>query len=272
MIVSGSVSQDTFLFSDRSIKDQKFLEARSVQPIGLSWDSMDDIHGIMGLTPSSAGSSLKIPSLFMTMASQNLLDENIFSIRLREPRELAFGGVNHELFTGNITRIPVTDHTSPYGLTGRWQVDTGYMAVGPIPGMRYSLRGLTASFSTSSAYILLPDVLVYNLLRDLEFEDIAFIPPSVACDKRAFLPHITFNLASHNFSLTPYDWTYEWPMAGGHTRCVSAIMPIGLPDTETTEIRLGSAFLHTFYSVFEIDTKTVGCEFIFRWPLRLLWC
>ena len=270
MIVSGSVSQDTFLFSDRSIKDQKFLEARSVQPIGLSWDSMDDIHGIMGLTPSSAGSSLKIPSLFMTMASQNLLDENIFSIRLREPRELAFGGVNHELFTGNITRIPVTDHTSPYGLTGRWQVDACYMAVGPIPGMRYSLRGLTASFSTSSAYILLPDVLVYNLLRDLEFEDIAFIPPSVACDKRAFLPHITFNLASHNFSLTPYDWTYEWPMAGGHTRCVSAIMPIGLPDTETTEIRLGSAFLHTFYSVFEIDTKTVGCEFIFRWPLRLL--
>lgn len=214
----------------------------------------------MGLTPQSTGSSLKLPSPFMTMASQGLLDENIVSLRLREPRELTLGGVNHELFMGNITRIPITNHTSPYGLTGRWQAEATYVTIGSIPGIRIDLKGLTASFSTSTAYILLPDSIAYDILHDLDFDtDINFLPPSVKCEMRAMLPEIAFNLAGCNFSLTPYDYTFEWPIEGYGSRCVSAIMPIGLPPQDTTEIMLGSAFLRAFYSVFDLDGPTVGC-------------
>ncbi len=214
----------------------------------------------MGLTPRSTGSGLKLPSPFMTMASQGILDENIISLRLREPRELTFGGVNHELFNGNITRIPITNHTSPYGLTGRWQAEAMYVAIGSIPGIRIDLKGLTASFSTSTAYILLPDSVAYDILHGLDFDtDINFLPPSVACEQRAMLPEITLNLAGCNFSLTPYEYTFEWPIEGYGTRCVSAIMPIGLPPQDTTEIMLGSAFLRAFYSVFDLDGATVGC-------------
>ena len=203
------------------------------------------------------------------MASQGLLDENIFSLRLRQPRELSFGGVNPELFTGNITRISVTDLTSPYGLTGRWQVEANYVAIGSTPGTRMDLEGLTASFSTSTAYILLPDPIAYEILHSLDFdESINFLPPSVACEQRVLLPEITFNLAGHNFSLTPYDYTFEWPIEGYGTRCVSAIIPIGLPPQNTTEIMLGSALLRTFYSVFDLDRLTVGCMFPSIEPIR----
>ncbi len=260
MLISGNISLDTFSFNNFDIRSQMFLNAHRVQPVGLSWDNIAAIHGIMGLTPSSAGSGLDIPSPFMTMVSQGILDENVFSLRLREPRELMFGGVNHNLFAGNITRIPLTHQTSRYGLTGRWQAQANYIAIGSTPGIRLGLDGLTASFSTSSAYILLPDMLVWHLLRDLEFEDIPFMPYSVSCDKRALLPDITFNLAGHNFTLTPHDWTFEWPIEGQRTRCVSALMSIGLPPHETKEIMLGSAFLRAFYSVFDLDKETVGCE------------
>ena len=127
------------------------------QPVGSSWDDIASVHGVMGLTPRSTGSGLKLLSPFTTIASQGLLDENIISLRLREPRELTFGGVNHELFMGNITRIPITNHTSPYSLTGRWQAEATYVAIGSIPGIKIDLRVLwrlsaprqrTSSFQT----------------------------------------------------------------------------------------------------------------------------
>ena len=69
------------------VRCRKPLNAYRVQPVGSSWDDIASVHGVMGLTPRSTGSGLKLLSPFMTMASQGLLDENIISLRLREPRE-----------------------------------------------------------------------------------------------------------------------------------------------------------------------------------------
>ncbi|MCJ1235724.1 Vacuolar protease A [Varicellaria rhodocarpa] len=216
-----------------------FIDARKVQPIGLSWDDLCMVHGILGLTPFSTGSGLNLSPPFMNMASESALDANVFSLRLRVPRELAFGGVNRELFTGNITRVPLTHQTSTYGLSGRWQTKVNYLTVGSTPGIRIDLQGRTAAFSTAQAFILLPNRIASNLLQDLEFEDIKFMPPSISCPRRANLPDITFNLAGHNFTLTVYDYTFEWPMKGSYIRCVSAIMPTELPPSVELEAPLG---------------------------------
>jgi len=77
---SGNLTIDDFDFGEIQVKGQPFLEATSVEAIGLSWDDMSIIHGILGLTPSSAGSVLDNPSPFMSMVSQKALDQNIFSI------------------------------------------------------------------------------------------------------------------------------------------------------------------------------------------------
>lgn len=107
--------------------------------------------------------------------------------------------------------------------------------------------------------MLLPDPIVSDIWRDLEFEELMYMPPSVSCDKLALMPDIIFNLAGKNFTLTPYDYTFEWPMKPSRTRCATAIMPFGIE--QYNEIVLGSAFLRTFYSVFDLDTNTIGCTF-----------
>ena len=252
------MTRDTFDFDGFQIKNQPFLEATVVESVGLSWDDMSVIHGIAGLTPSRAGSVLLNPSPFMSMVKDKLLDRNLFSMRLREPRELLFGAVNPELFTGDIVQIPSTNKTGRYALTGRWQAEAEYLTLGSEPGIRISLAGYTASFSTGSAFMLLPDRLVVGIWRDLQFEEIMYLPPSVPCEQRGVMPDLTFNLAGQNFTLTPYDYTFEWPIKQSTTRCVSAIMPFGIEQYD--EIVLGSAFLRAFYSVFDLDTFTLGCR------------
>ena len=249
---------DTFSFDGVQVKNQPFLEATTVEPIGLSWDDMSIIHGIAGLTPSSAGSVLLNPSPFVSMVKGNVLDRNLFSMRLREPRELLFGAINPELLTGDLVQIPLTNKTGRYALTGRWQAEAEYLTLGSKPGIRKSLAGYTASFSTGSAFMLLPDHLVMDILHDLEFEEVMYLPPSVPCEQRGVMPDLTFNLAGKNFTLTPYDYTFEWPIKQSRTRCVGAIMPFGVEQYD--EIVLGSAFLRAFYSVFDLDTSTLGCK------------
>lgn len=70
------------------------------------------------------------------------------------------------------------------------------------------------------------------------------MPPSVACEQGAIMPDIRFNLAGKIFTLTPYDYTFEWPIEQSRTRCVSAIMPFGVEQYD--EIVLGSAFYEPF--------------------------
>ncbi|MCJ1462832.1 Vacuolar protease A [Pseudocyphellaria aurata] len=258
IFASGNMTLDTFDFNGFQVKNQPFLEAKVVESIGVSWDDMSVIHGIAGLTPSSAGSVLNNPSPFMSMVEQNVLDRNLFSMRLRKPRELMIGAINHELFTGDLVRIPLTNRTGRYAVTGRWQVDPNYLTLGSEPGIRMSLAGWNASFSTGSAFIFLPDRIVENIWQDLEFEDIMFMPPSVACEQRHMMPNIVFCLGGRNFTLTPYDYTFEWPIERSRTRCVSAIMPSGVEQCD--KIVLGSAFLQAFYSVFDLDTNSLGCK------------
>lgn len=158
---------DHFDFDGVQVKNQPFLEATTVEPIGISWDDTSIIHGVVGLTPSSAGSTFRNPSPFMSMVKEKVLDRNLFSMRLREPRELMVGAVNHELFTGHLVKIPLTNKTGRYALTGRWQAEADYLTLGSEPGIRMSLAGYTASFSTGSAFMLLPDRLVMDIWQDL---------------------------------------------------------------------------------------------------------
>ena len=260
IFASGNMTADTFYLDEFHIKNQLFLEATTVHPHGIAWDDISTIHGILGLTPSSAGSVLNNPSPFMSMVKEKALDRNIFSMCLREPRELIFGAINHERFNSELVQIPLTNRSGPYVLTGRWQAEANYLTLGGEPGIRMSLAGYTTSFSTTSALMFLPLNIVLDICQILGFEEETFLPPTVACEKLHVMPDITFNLAGKNFTLTPYDYTLQWPMPHGETLCVSAMLPIG--DEQHEEIVLGSAFLQAFYSVFDLDTNTVGCKLV----------
>ena len=237
-----------------------------MQPIGSAWDDTSILHGVLGLTPSSTASTLGNPSPFESMFRQNVLDNGRFTMRLREPRELLFGTMNNEAFAGELVEVPLTNKSGRFLLTGRWQAEAEYMALGTKPGIRYSLEGYTAAFTTRSAFMLLPDEMVFDLWQTLEFEDFMFLPPSIQCDRRRLLPDLTFNLAGKNFTLTPYDYTFVFPVEGASSRCVSALMTFGVEQYD--EIVLGSAFLRAFYSVFDLERRTIACM---MFPFSYLW-
>lgn len=119
--------------------------------------------------------------------------------------------------------------------------------------------------STLSAWIYLPEPFVYQLLADLEFDfDLPMMPPSIPCEKRAYLPDLTFGVGGQNLTVSSFDYTLAWPVDDDHgARCVSAILPI-LQDPQDpeplTEISLGSAFLREFYTVFDLDEMRIGCK------------
>ena len=139
----------------------------------------------------------------MSMVKEKVLDRNILSMRLREPRELIFGAVNHDRFTEKLVQIPLTNKTGRYTLEGRWQTKSDYLTLGSEPGVRMSLAGYTTSFSTMSAYIILPYPDAKDIWEDLLFEEIILMPPSVACEQRRVMPDITFNLAGKNSNSHP---------------------------------------------------------------------
>lgn len=263
LTASGTVAQDTFHIGDVQVEDQLFQEATEVLPVGLAWDDRTIIESIISLAPSSTGSARKLPSPFMNMASQGLLDSNSFALRLREPREVMFGGTNRDLYTGNFTRIPLAVQTEERNMfTGGWQVEAKSITLGPDPRLSMSLEGYTATFSTGWAALGLPVEVVYNFQTALDFEEIMFMPASVDCARRAEMPDISINLAGHDFVLTAYDYTYEWPMKrgfGGEMRCVGAFGAFEFEDQSKT-IVLGSSFLRAFYTVFDLDDQSVGCE------------
>ena len=87
---------------------------------------MSTIHGIVGLTPFSAGSVLDNSPPFMMMVTESLLDRNIFLLRLREQRELRFGASDNDLFTGDSVQVPLSNNTCRHTLIGGWQAEAHY--------------------------------------------------------------------------------------------------------------------------------------------------
>ena len=272
LTTSGTVAQDTFHFGDLQVEAQLFQEANIVQPIGVSYDDRTLIQSIVSLAPTSAESIQNSSSPFMNMASQGLLDSNTFALRLREPREIMFGGTNSDLYTGNFTRISLAVQTQEHDIfKGGWQVEAKSISLGSDTRLNMSLEGYTAILSTGWAALGLPYEVAFNFRRALEFEDILFMPPSVACERRAEMPDISINLAGHDFVLTAFDYTYEWPMEEGHVRCVGAFQPFKFEDPQKTVV-LGSSFLRAFYTVFDLDDGSVGCGLICYERLELVTC
>lgn len=258
---NGIVSQDTFHFGDLHIQGQSFQEASEIIGGRPSWDNRSIIRGALGLSPSRGESAYGLPNPLLMAASQGLLYSNLFALRLAEPGELRFGGVNQNLYSGNITHLPLTNQTVPLLPNGTWQTSAEYVAMGPCNDISWSLEGYTASFTTMRSFIQLPDLLTMEILSILGFEDIMLMPPSIDCQRRSSLPVITLSLGGHEFHLSAYDYTFLWDMEEGRPpRCVSAFSPLGRYKAAEKAIILGTAFLQRYYTVFDLDLRTIGSK------------
>jgi hypothetical protein len=72
---------------------------------------------------------------------------------------------------------------------------------------------------------------------------------------------VSLTIAGHTFILSPFDYTTEWKFDGSPMICVSAFSIFDLEeDDDPKQIILGSAFLRKYYSIYDYDSKVVGCK------------
>ena len=270
----GNVSQDSLYVGGIEIENQIFEEATIWRPVPLFWDDLlDSALGLARLPLNFSDSTMEARNPFQNMISQNLLDWNVFSLRLARTDEekgvLVFGSVDKDLYSGNLVSFPATNVTcgdneaiAVYSSSG-WQIPVQSISLssnsssGPLHA---SLPNYTAILSTDFPHIGLPRGLAQQFT---EHCGAVIESGALSCEERVLLPNLTVTLGPdrHEIVLTPWDYMFEVEDEAHGTRCVLPFVDLMEMLDGFEYIMLGTAFLSGLYSVFDYDNQTVSCEF-----------
>lgn len=274
----GWKSTDDVNINGLVVRDQPFIEADQINTLGFI-DLYAFFDGPLALAPGQSSHS-KVNSVFRSMAEQELLDENVFALRLPQGRyrlpdnendttpvvnnlgELTFGGVNHDLYQGDFKAIPLTTNETDRELAGAWTVEAHAATMETNDWtLSYEFNNTAARIDSAWPHIGLPDALFRQLYIKLGLQQCgAFF--CLICDWRADMPDFTLTLGNGtNLTLTAFDYSLEM-YRGNITQCISAFMPNGDGGRkeERPAILLGSTFLRSFYTVFDLDKREVRCK------------
>jgi hypothetical protein len=265
---SGVLSRDTLHLSTFSIKNQTFGKFDYMFRYTPHWDASWD--GLLGLAPSNENSdSLDLMNPLQNMVAQNLLDRNLFSLKL--PRgadgrgEILFGEIDHDSYVGELKSLPLLPYDENHSeeIMGRWTVPASKLNIGD---GSLDFEGGVAVFETDFPFIGLPESYVMLVDQYLGMDNAGKSWDhlrSIDCSKRKLLGNITITLGEEDFVISPWEYTIEADMTKlgiKGKRCVSAFRPKE-EYGDSNYIVLGSAFLRAFVGVFDLDSRTVSCEF-----------
>ena len=286
----GPLSEDTLHIADMEIQSQLFGEAteinRNMPDFGNEeWD------GILGLSPSNEASDLRTSSPFQNMVAQELLDWNLFSLKLprgrEDPGEIHFGGIDESMYEGKLKKLPLVPYSPDkyQCIKGRWIVPASGIGIGDGFG---SLNGYVATIETDYPFISLPENYVMLLEKQLGFKpgnrhgNVGDFLSTIDCAKRKEMEDVKIVLAGEEFVLNSFDYVLEIEkkvldqgveMEGdGNGKgerdkeavCVSAFLPWREDFQDEKYIVLGTAFLRAHYGVFDLDGKTVSFGKVIR--------
>ncbi|XP_025061656.1 gastricsin-like [Alligator sinensis] len=226
------------------------------QELGLSTNEptepfyYSNFDGILGMAyPSLAeGSGLTVME---NMLQQGQLTEPIFSFYFsRQPTysyggELILGGIDTQLFTGQITWTPVTQEYY-------WQIGIDEFAIGQ-SATGWCSEGCQAIVDTGTLQLAVPQQFMGDFLDAVGAQE---GPDSyvVDCSSVQSLPTITFTIGGAQFPLPPSAYiSYE------NGNCSVEIEPTYLPSPNGQPLWiLGDVFLKEYYSAFDMDNNKVG--------------
>lgn len=270
---SGFLSQDKFHISDLTVENQVFTEATSSRFGDCIFCKSFDT--ILPLGPYNASSPSNFRSPLARLVEQNLLDENVVSLRLSRgitdtEGQLVLGGViDEELYEGAFTTIPVTDDIPDEiprfpRWEENWKVHVEEFMLGNGSQIRHDFVFPTvAVLDTAFPWIALPHVLAESLNEFMGAETwgpFAWLD----CSQRSEFPNVTIVLEGHKFVLSPYDYIFEqeYYEEPGKLYCESAFLPAFWEDSDV--ILLGHTFLRAFVTVFDLEGGTVSCKSNFQ--------
>ncbi|XP_039941496.1 pepsin B [Hirundo rustica] len=245
-VVLGS---DTLRLQSITVTNQEFglSQDEPTQPFYFA-----DFDGILGMAyPSLAVGGMA--TALEGMLEQNQLAEPIFSFYFsRQPTyeyggELILGGVDPQLFQGDITWAPVTQELY-------WQVALEEFAVGQsVSG--WCSQGCQAIVDTGTFLLTVPQEYLESILEALGAQETSYgVSYAVDCNDTQSMPPIAFGIGGAQLPLSPSAYVLN---SNGY--CTLAIEVTYLPSQDGQPLWiLGDVFLKEYYTVFDMANNRVG--------------
>lgn len=248
----GVMARDTLTIGNITIQKQVFGE--SVYEPGSTF-VFAKFDGVLGLGYPSLSEVLGQP-VFDNIMAQKKVDQAVFSFYLTRAEgdnvasggELLIGGTDKSLYHGNIHWIPVSAQ-------GYWQIKMDSVAV---QGTRSLCRnGCQAIVDTGTSLIGGPPDEIMTLLQLIGASPSSIGEFVLDCTRLSSLPHVTFELAGKEFTLTPEQYVRK-EMLGSRALCFSGFQAVDIVSPQGPLWILGDVFLTKFYSVFDREQNRVG--------------
>uniref|UniRef100_A0A8D2QR22 Peptidase A1 domain-containing protein n=1 Tax=Zosterops lateralis melanops TaxID=1220523 RepID=A0A8D2QR22_ZOSLA len=232
-IVLGS---DTLKIQSITVTDQEFglTQDEPTQPFYFA-----DFDGILGM----AYPSLAVGG--MATALEGMLEQNQLGA-LHYGGELILGGIDPQLFQGDITWAPVTQELY-------WQVALEEFAVGQsVSG--WCSQGCQAIVDTGTFLLTVPQEYLESILES----NPPAVPVSpqyaVDCNDTQSMPSITFSIGGAQLLLSPSAYVLN---SNGY--CTLGMEVTYLPSQDGQPLWiLGNIFLKEYYTVFDMANSRVG--------------
>uniref|UniRef100_A0AAR2IJN7 Peptidase A1 domain-containing protein n=1 Tax=Pygocentrus nattereri TaxID=42514 RepID=A0AAR2IJN7_PYGNA len=247
--LTGDFGYDTVTLSGITISSQE---------IGLSTSEPGEnfveaqFDGILGLAYPSLAVGNQTP-LFDTLIQQGLLEQDLFAVYLsaneESGSEVAFGGVDQNMYQGEIYWTPVTAETY-------WQIGIQEFLIGGQQTdwcSQYS--GCQAIVDTGTSTLTAPQSYLSSLLQSIGAQENSYGEYVVDCSTADNLPSLSFVISGTSFTLPPSAYIQE--TQSGY--CTVAIAPTYLPSQNGQPLWIfGDVFLRVYYSVYDRANNQMG--------------
>ncbi|KFQ03369.1 Gastricsin [Haliaeetus albicilla] len=247
---SGSLAvvlgYDTLTLQSIAVSNQEFglSESEPTEPFYYA-----DFDGIMGMGyPSLAVGGT--PTALQGMLQQNQLTQPIFSFYFsRQPTydyggELILGGIDTQLFSGDIVWAPVTQELY-------WQVAIDEFAIGQ-SATGWCSQGCQAIVDTGTYLLTVPQQYIGVFAQALGAQ-----PTNegvIDCSETQNMPTITFVINGAQLPLSPSAY-----VSNNNGYCTLAIEETYLPSQNGQPLWiLGDIFLKEYYTIFDMGNNNIG--------------
>lgn len=216
------------------------------------------MDGILGLGRASSN-KLGTPTVMDILASQNLLEENIFGIHLSRSADgatdgqITFGSVDTSRFNGELS------YTNSIASDGLWEVPVEGASV---DGQSLGYTGKTAVIDTGTSYILMPLEDAKALHGKIPGSSNSGETFAIPCDTQL---SIQFTFSGVTYDVSPKDYVGKPDKAG---KCASNI--VGHQSFGPDTWMLGDVYLKNVYTVFDFDNDRIGKVVFFAFMLLSL--
>ncbi|XP_063813319.1 gastricsin-like [Pseudophryne corroboree] len=241
--VTGLFGYDTVYIQGLTITNQE-IGLTITEPSGNFYYSPFD--GILGL--AYPGLSVGGASTVMQgILQENLLNQPMFSVYLgSQSGEVTFGGVNTNLYTGQISWVPLSNQLY-------WQIALQEFSInGQATG--WCSNGCQAIVDTGTTQLNIPSPYMQQLLPYLGIQQTQNGGYYVNCNNLQNMPTLSFTMNGVSFPLPPSAYIVQ---ENGY--CSANFLSISLPAQNGDPLWiLGDVFLRQYYSVYDFGNNQVG--------------